>query len=43
MLTVDHFKRPFINDVLDSLKVVDELFDQDFNECQTKNVKTFTV
>ncbi|XP_022181880.1 serine/threonine-protein kinase 16 isoform X1 [Myzus persicae] len=32
MLTVDHFKRPFIDDVLESVKVVDELFDQDFNE-----------
>lgn len=32
MLTVDHFKRPFIDDILESIKVVDELFDQDFNE-----------
>jgi len=29
MLTVDHFKRPFIDDILESVK--DE-FDQDINE-----------
>nr|BAH72283.1 ACYPI000353 [Acyrthosiphon pisum] len=32
ILTVDHSKRPFIDDILESVKVVDELFDQDFNE-----------
>lgn len=31
MLTVDHFKRPFIDDILESVKVIDE-FDQDINE-----------
>jgi len=32
MLTVDHFKRPFIDDILKSVKVIDEKFDQDFND-----------
>jgi len=32
MLTVDHFNRPFIDDILESVKVIDEIFDQDINE-----------
>lgn len=43
MLTIDHFKRPFIDAILESIKVVDELFDQDFNEHQISNTNTCNV
>lgn len=43
MLTVDHFQRPFIDAVLTSIKEVDESFDQDFNEHQMLNTKTYSV
>jgi len=32
MLTVDHFKRPFIDTILESIKIIEESLDQDFNE-----------
>lgn len=43
MLTVDHSSRPFINTVLESIKAVDESFDQDFNEHQILNTNVYTV
>lgn len=43
MLTVDHFKRPFINTVLESIKVIDQSLDQDFNENPTLNTKIYNV
>lgn len=42
MLTVDHFERPFIDTVLESIKVIDESTDQDFND-DTKNTKMYSV
>jgi len=43
MLTVDRFKRPFIDTVLESIKVIDESLDQDFNEDPILNTKIYTV
>lgn len=43
MLTVDHSKRPFIDTVLESVKIVDESFDQDYNELQILNTNIYTV
>lgn len=43
MLTVDHFKRPFIDIVLKLIEEVDESFDQDFNEHQILNSKIYSV
>lgn len=43
MLIVNHFNRPFIDNVLDLLREVDETFDQDFNEHQISNSKIYTV
>lgn len=43
MLTVDHFKRPFIDTVLTLIKEVDESFDQDFNEHQMLSTKIYSV
>lgn len=43
MLTVDHFKRPFIDAVLESIKVINESLDQDFKEDPILNTKIYTV
>lgn len=43
MLTVDHFNRPFIDTVLESVKIVDESFDQDYNEHQILEKNIYTV
>lgn len=43
MLTVDHSNRPFIDAVLESIKVVDESLDQDFSEHQILNTKVYIV
>jgi len=43
MLTVDHFERPFINAVLESIKETDELYDQDFNEHHDLSTKMYNI
>lgn len=43
MLTVNHFKRPFINAVLESINEVDESFNKDFNDCQNLNTMIYTI
>lgn len=43
MLVVDHFKRPFIDAVLESIKKVDESYDQDIDEHQNSNSKVYNI
>lgn len=43
MLTVDHFKRPFIDTVLESIKVIDESTDQDYNDHTLLNTKMYSI
>ncbi|VVC33716.1 Hypothetical protein CINCED_3A004379 [Cinara cedri] len=43
MLTTDHFKRPFIDTVLESIKVVNDSIDQDFNGHQSLSKTIYTV
>lgn len=43
MLTIDHFKRPFIDTVLESIKVIDESTDQDVNDPTVLNTKMYSV
>lgn len=43
MLITDHFKRPFIDEVLESIKVLNDSIDQDFNGCQMQSNTIYTV
>lgn len=43
MLTVDHFKRPFIDTILELIKEIDESYDQDLNEHQDSNTKVYNI
>lgn len=43
MLVMDHFKRPFIDTVLESVKELDESYDQDINEHQNLNTKVYSI
>lgn len=43
MLVVNHFKRPFIDAVLESIKKLNKSYDQDINEHQNLNTKVYSI
>lgn len=43
MLVVDHFKRPFVDAVLESIKKLDESYDQDINKHKNLNTKVSSI